>query len=175
MQPTLQTCNGTYRRDDAGRWRYPWGEEVPGAHDLTLETARQLGVSQVDVDDHVLDGSGSLTRDGGVAANGPVGTNGSGELVIGMIAPELIASLMLCVSDISEIAGVTKATIDSYRYRGYLPEPQVVRSRTPLWTRPIIHHWMQNRPGCGWRTDVYGNDRQSRRRMPVTGNRRVIP
>lgn len=52
-------------------------------------------------------------------------------------------------------ASVSKATIDSYRHRGSLPTPQVVRGRTPLWARPIISHWLATRPGPGWRSDLY--------------------
>jgi hypothetical protein len=183
MNEPLRYANDTYTRDPHGIWRYPWGAEVPGARDLTLGVARQLGLTDVAVD-------GRSLRDGPPSTNGspsspehdvalgpePVTvaqSDASPDVVIGMLAPELSAGLMLTVADISAAAGVTKATIDSYRYRGYLPEPQVVRARTPLWARPIIQHWIDGRPGCGWRTDVYGTRRQAVRRMPVTGNRRV--
>ena len=79
----------------------------------------------------------------------------AGDLIIAMSAPELHPMTMLTVADIADAAGVSKSTIDSYRYRGYLPEPQVTRSRTPLWARPIVHRWLEDRPGAGWRSDVY--------------------
>lgn len=174
MHEPFRCCNDTYARDQYGVWRYPWGQEVPGAQDLTLGLARELGIAEVAVDGQALT-NGALTstpREHADVATQPVavaGAAGDPDVVIGMLAPELAAGLMLTVAEISESAGVTKATIDSYRYRRYLPEPQVVRARTPLWARPIIRHWLEQRPGCGWRTDVYGTRRQAVRRMPVTG------
>jgi predicted DNA-binding transcriptional regulator AlpA len=79
-----------------------------------------------------------------------------GDLIVGMQAPELHILTMLTVGDIAEVAGVSKATIDSYRYRGVLPEPQATSGRTPLWARPIIRHWLATRSGPGWRSDLYG-------------------
>jgi predicted DNA-binding transcriptional regulator AlpA len=79
----------------------------------------------------------------------------AGDLIVGMTAPELHALTMLTVTDIAKLANVSKSTIDSYRYRGYLPQPQMTRSRTPLWARPIVNHWLHGRPGSGWRTDVH--------------------
>ena len=172
----FRCCNETYTRDEHGVWRYPWGAPVPGAQDLTLSLARRLGLAELPVDG----GAGAeVARGAASGSDGPatqqvavVEVDGEQDMVVAMLAPELNAELMLTVADIAEAAGVTKATIDSYRYRGYLPEPQVVRARTPLWSRPVITHWLQQRPGCGWRTDVYGARREAVRRMPVTGNRR---
>jgi hypothetical protein len=87
---------------------------------------------------------------------------GMGDLVVGMLAPELHVMTMLTVADIGQLAGVSKASIDSYRYRGYLPEPQATRGRPPLWARPIVRRWLQTRPGCGWRSDLYGDGRLTR-------------
>jgi hypothetical protein len=174
MNEPLRCCNDTYTRDEHGVWRYPWGAPVPGAEDLTLGIARRLGLVEVGIGarpaaeaENPSDGRRLAIRPGTVAE-----TDGPPDLVVGMLAPELSAGLMLTVADIAEAANVTKATIDSYRYRGYLPAPQVVLARTPLWSRPIIRHWLAGRPGCGWRTDVYGARRQAVRRMPITSARR---
>lgn len=165
MATGLTCCNDTYTRDSAGVWRYPWGDEVPGASDLTLADifAIHLGPED-DVDLRTLsrDESAWLKGERVDPANVPVRrtngrTAGVGDLVVGMLAPELHVLTMLTVADISALAGVSKATIDSYRYRGYLPQPQATRGRTPLWARPIIRHWLDNRPGCGWRSDLYGS------------------
>lgn len=166
MSRELTCCQDTYTRDAAGCWRYPWGDAVPGATDLTLADVFAIHLGP---DDHVP--VRPLSRDEIAWVKGePVdpanvllrrGTTGRapgiGDLVVGMLAPELHVLTMLTVTDISDLADVSKATIDSYRYRGYLPEPQAVQGRTPLWARPIIRHWLDNRPGCGWRTDLYGS------------------
>lgn len=176
MAGPLRSCNDTYTRDEHGVWRYPWGEEVPGAQDLTLELAQRLGLAEVAIDGQPhTDGDGSGAPGSAPPTSSPVTVTppDGTDVVIGLLAPELSAALMLTVADIGEAAGVTKATIDSYRHRGYLPDPQVVRARTPLWTRPIIRRWLEERPGCGWRTDVYGGRLRPIRRMPLTGGGRA--
>ncbi len=165
MAEELKACNGTYTRRVDG-WYYPWGEQVPGATDLTL-----ADLMSIDGDVECAEGLHAfrpLTAaerrwlSGDAAAIDQVMVrhrNGrrpnAGDLIIGMQAPELHALTMMTVSDIAHAAGVSKATIDSYRYRGYLLEPQVVRGRTPLWARPVIARWLATRPGSGWRTDIY--------------------
>lgn len=173
MSGQLEHCNGTYRRGTDGVWRYPWGDPVPGATDLTLadllaihygtdlagarlplravsrsELAWLTGQSE-DLDQVFVRRRGTNPPD-------------TGDLVVGMWAPELHVLTMLTVNEIAELAGVSKATIDSYRYRGYLPEPQTTRGRTPLWARPIVQRWLTTRPGCGWRSDIYGTQRAGR-------------
>ena len=154
-------CNGTYHRLENGWWTYFWGEPVPGAKDLTLVEAlvQHRFAEAPPARDH-------LTEDelrwacglGRISAPVVVDGHESGrEVVVGMTAPELNVLFMLTVADVAEAASVSKATIDSYRYRGHLPEPQIVKSRTPLWTRPVIRHWLDQRPGPGWRTDVHGH------------------
>jgi hypothetical protein len=164
----LRSCNGTYVRDPAEVWRYPWGDPVPGATDMTLsdlmaldptsaayelmEQFRPLNAAELrwlagrrpDFDEVLVRRRGSRPPH-------------AGDLVVGMHAPELHVMAMMTVTDIAKDADVSKATIDSYRYRGYLPEPQVVRGRTPLWARPIVQRWLNTPPGCGWRSDVYGS------------------
>ncbi|MFP4148700.1 MAG: helix-turn-helix transcriptional regulator [Nitriliruptoraceae bacterium] len=158
-------CNGTYVRID-GSWRYSWGETVPGAADLTLgdlisidgevqcaATARRFR-DLTDGEERWLAGDASAA-DQVLLRRRPGYRPHTGDLIIGLMAPELHPLAMLTVGEIAEATGVSKATIDSYRYRGYLPEPQTVRGRTPLWTRPVIRHWLGSRPGSGWRSDLY--------------------
>ena len=180
MPPTT-CCNGTYVRDADGTWRYEWGEPVPAARDLTLR-------SVLAARDPERFGSGrpppaARTEDVAWARSlcdisEPIELqrpDGSRDLVIGISAPELEVPIMMTVADIADVAEVSKATVDSYRYRGYLPEPQLVKGRTPLWSWPVVHHWLQNRPGSGWRTDVYGC-RESfapERALPITSARQA--
>ena len=173
MTGTLRCCNGTYLRDRDAVWRYPWGDPVPGAVDLTL-----ADLMAIDETVGSTEGLGGLRELNAAERRWLTGESTSieqvlvrrrgnqrpnvGDLIVGMLAPELHALTMMTVSDIAEAAGVSKATIDSYRYRGYLPEPQATRGRTPLWSRPIVRHWLSTRPGCGWRTDIYaGRSRRS--------------
>jgi hypothetical protein len=162
----LTCCGGTYRRDGDGVWRYPWDDPVPGAVDLTLGDVLALQIDGAD------DGAlpiRALTPAERAWLRGEPGVDGVlvrrpcdgrvpgvSDLVVGMLAPELHVLTMLTVADIGGLAGVSKATIDSYRYRGSLPPPQATRGRTPLWARPIVRRWLQTRPGSGWRTDLYG-------------------
>jgi hypothetical protein len=164
MPRAFRFCNDTYVRDEDGVWRYPWGTPVPGAADLTLadlmridpgaasdgdgfrplspEEQEWLAGRRADIDQVLVRRRGGQPPD-------------AGDLIIGMTAPELHPLALMTVGDIARAAGVSKATIDSYRYRGSLPRPQVVRGRTPMWARPIVNHWLANRPGAGWRTDLY--------------------
>jgi hypothetical protein len=167
-------CNSTYVRDAAGVWRYSWGDPVPGGRDLTLSEALVLTGAEPNGHPEGRPTEDELTRAlaiCGVEEPLVVARPGGGQdLVVGMAAPELHVLAMLTVVDISELAGVSKATIDSYRYRGYLPEPQVVKGRTPLWSRPVVRRWVSTRPGAGWRTDIYGSRsrREPERRLPIT-------
>jgi hypothetical protein len=163
----LTCCNDTYTRTADGRWRYPWGDPVPGACDLTLADLLALHVGEAGPEKLAmrplspeelawLRGE-SVEVDAVLVRRRRAGRDpGVGDLVVGMLAPELHVMTMLTVADIAELAGVSKATVDSYRYRGYLPAPQATRGRTPLWARPIVRRWLHTRPGCGWRSDLYG-------------------
>jgi predicted DNA-binding transcriptional regulator AlpA len=168
-------CNGTYHRHATGIWTYAWQEPVPGARDLTLREAlaQRLvdpgsgGADQPTQEEWVWAvGLGPISRPVVIETPG-----GGRDVVVGMDAPELNVLYMLTVAEVADLAAVSKATIDSYRYRGYLPEPQVVKGRTPLWSRPVIRHWLRNRPGSGWRTDVYGTREHTEpeRRLPISG------
>lgn len=160
---TTCCCSGSYVRQTDGRWTYVWGASVPGSADLLLREVLALR-------DPVRFGPGTevphATAEEQRWARSLCGIeepvtvrhpDGSRDLVVGMRAPELEVVALLTVQDIAEELYVSKATVDSYRHRGHLPEPQVVKGRTPLWSRPIVRHWMAHRPGAGWRTDVHGS------------------
>lgn len=172
MTREISCCNDTYTRTAAGVWCYPWGEPVPGAYDLTLADVFAIHVGPEDKvpmrslgRDEVAWLKGEPADPDNVLVRQTDGSRRSsiGDLVVGMLAPELHVETMLTVADISRLAGVTKDTIDSYRYRGYLPRPQAMPGRSPLWARPIIRHWLDNRPGCGWRSDIYRSPHAARR------------
>lgn len=176
MNAELRYCNGTYIRDPEGIWRYTWGDPIPGAVDLTL--ADLLAIDHPPDDTSSTASSRPVTReelewlrdenlDNVLVRRNGRSTPTAGDLIVGMSAPELQVHTMLTVGDIATLAEVSKATIDSYRYRGYLPAPQSIRGRTPLWSRPIIQRWLHTRPGCGWRSDIYGNaaDRDEREQV----------
>lgn len=165
-------CNGTYARID-GVWRYPWGDEVPGARDLTLgdliridgqldcvESARSFR-SLTEAEHRWLAGDPSLSDQVLIRRRAGYRPH-AGDLIIGLLAPELHPQTMLTVGDIARAADVSKATIDSYRYRGYLPNPQATSGRTPLWARPIVRHWLATRPGPGFRADIYASTAKRR-------------
>lgn len=165
----LLVCNASYARiEDV--WHYAWGEEVPGAIDLTLEDLMRIddqcacvatvrAFRPVTEAEHRWLGGDLSASDQVLLRRRPGYRPHVGDLIIGLLAPELHPLTMLTVGEVAEATEVSKSTIDSYRYRGYLPEPQVTRGRTPLWARPIIRHWLATRPGPGWRTDIYDTKR----------------
>lgn len=166
MNDTLVCCNETYIRRSDG-WHYHWGEPVPGAQDLTLadlmlvdedvDCADTLGTFRdlTQAERRWLSGDHGAINEVLLCQNANGRRPHAGDLIIGLLAPELHVQLMLTVGDLATAANVSKATIDSYRYRGYLPNPQVTQGRTPLWARPVISRWLATRPGPGWRTDLY--------------------
>lgn len=156
-------CYGVYERTSNGEWLYPWGDPVPGARDLTLGEVLRLGLmhdGSIISRDGLTDG---LREDPLVDHRPPPVDEVDWEdhetlgRVVGLDAPELHVRAMLTIADIADMTGVAPDTIAAYRYRGYLPEPQAVIGRTPVWSRPIIRHWLKTRPGNGWRTDIYGD------------------
>ena len=154
-------CYGVYERTRDGQWLYPWGDPVPDARDITVGDVLRLGL--VDGDDTSRDGpTDGLEGDTLVdhvddEADVALRDGDAYDRVVGLDAPELHVRAMVTISDIAEMVGVAPDTIAAYRYRGYLPEPQAVIGRTPVWSRPIIRHWLETRPGNGWRTDIYGD------------------
>lgn len=52
----------------------------------------------------------------------------------------------LTISDIAELTGLKVDTINKYRTRNTLPEPDNVIGRTPTWKRETIETWHALRP-----------------------------
>jgi hypothetical protein len=173
----LRYANDTYERDEFGVWRYAWGDPVPGARDLTLAdllaihtsdsaATRELGRAELEW----LAGEREDVGEVLIQQRGDRSPT-TGDLVVGMSAPELHVQLMLTVADVAELAHVSKATIDSYRSRGTLPPPQVQRGRTPLWSRPIVARWLVTRPGAA--AEAARREGLAARRARPDGQRRV--
>ena len=150
---------GVYERSPDGRWLYPWGDEVLGARDVTVRDVMEMGPIAGNGHSAERGTADSLVDEDPLADPPPEPAEGRSGLdrVVGMAAPELHVRAMLTLGDIAEMVGVARDTIAAYRYRGYLPEPQAFVGRTPVWSRPVVRHWLENRPGNGWRTDIYGD------------------
>lgn len=178
---------GAYERIGPDEWIYPWGEVVPGARDLHAADVLRMGASRAAECGDRASLLQTMTDDplvGHVAVPEGDTEMDAHTRVVGMYAPELHACAMLTVSDIAELLEVARDTIAAYRHRGYLPEPQAVIGRTPVWSRPIVRQWMECRPGNGWRTDLYGERseymereayiRDARRQRPRPVKRSVL-
>ncbi len=151
----FRTCNATYLRAAAG-WRYPWGALVPGAQDLTVADVLAVGLDPCaevplpgmrplsELERRWLRGE-PLKGHEAIRLLRAGRRSDPGDLIVGMSAPELHPSLLLCIDDLAECLGVSRATIDSYRARDRVVRPQVVLGRTPLWTRPIVERWVADR------------------------------
>ena len=160
MEPILHVCNGTYRRLPDGAWCYFWGAAVPGARDLTLGevlvTDPGAHVGEIAASFRTLRAAerawlaGEQTGTAGVAVRrrGTLPPH-AGDLILGLLAPELHVQALMTVADVARVAGVSKATVDSYRYRDELPPPQATSGRTPLWSRPVVRHWLASRGEAG--------------------------
>ena len=162
-------CYGVYERTRDGEWLYPWGEPVPGARDVTVGDVLRLGLVH-DGSDTSSEQLTTALRDDRLADHDAeqAAVDWSDECfdrVVGMDAPELHVRAMLTIGDIADMMEVAPDTVAAYRYRGYLPEPQALIGRTPVWSRPIIRHWLATRPGNGWRTDIYGDRGEYTERM----------
>lgn len=64
----------------------------------------------------------------------------------------------LGLADVAARAGLSAGTVDNYRRKGYLPEPDaVITSGDRLvrgWLPETVDYWMAHRPGRGARTDL---------------------
>ena len=52
----------------------------------------------------------------------------------------------LTISEIAEVTGLKVDTINKYRSRNTLPDPDSVVGRTPIWKRETIDSWNALRP-----------------------------
>ena len=129
-------CCGTYRRDHAGTWRYPWGDPVPGAVDVTL--------ADLIATDAQADVSSSIPFQFRGLGDGH--TEGDEAVVVGLSAPELQHHLMLSAGEIAVLASEPVATIDRELRLGNLPAPRRLRGE-PLWSRPVVERWLSMRSG----------------------------
>lgn len=65
-------------------------------------------------------------------------------------APEFLVTQMLDQYQVARIMGIMHASVSRMLTRGDMPQPQIrVGAKTPLWTRPVIKHWLSSRPGRG--------------------------
>lgn len=160
----LVAGGGNYVRSH-GTWRYAaTGEPVPGASDLTLAAryaasprVNWLGREHVLLDRDWLDGPHArreLAWCEAIAVE-VTGTppftravpaaelDARGDVVVSLSAPELHPADLLTASAIARLVGVTRTTVNAYHSRGQMPPPvTMLNQRLPLWTRPIIDHWI---------------------------------
>jgi hypothetical protein len=73
---------------------------------------------------------------------------------LGIDAPELSLDRLVDTAGVAQVARTTPSTIRALVSRHLLPPPQRRVGRTPLWSLPVIEHWLATRPGQGARTDL---------------------
>jgi hypothetical protein len=159
-----------YVRDRRGTWRYAaTGQAVPGARDLTLRSLYRFPVSRCSVlvpVHHVrteaelgwcmawIQTMTTALHNGRIETvfRIPVGEwERRADIPLGLWAPELAATRLVGVADVARLVGVTPATITAYLARRRMPAPVVRIGNSPMWSRPVIHHWLGGRPGQGVR------------------------
>lgn len=47
--------------------------------------------------------------------------------------------------EVADMTGLKLETVHQYRSRGQMPDPVVLISRTPVWTRDTINEWDEGR------------------------------
>jgi hypothetical protein len=67
-------------------------------------------------------------------------------------APELAVDALLDIDAVAELAVVSRQTISTYLARAQMPAPQVRVANSPLWSLPVVTHWLSHRPGPGARS-----------------------
>jgi predicted DNA-binding transcriptional regulator AlpA len=159
-----------YARDRRGTWRYEaTGESVPGARDLTLRSLYRFPVRRrrllVPVERVRAEAElawcmawkktlTTVVRAGRLVTVLPVPVEEwerRADVPFGMWAPELSPARLLAVADVARLAGVTPATITAYLSRRRMPPPVHRFGNSPVWSRPVIDHWLATRPGQGAR------------------------
>lgn len=160
-----------YRRDRRGTWRYTaTGQAVPGARDLTLRSLHRFplrgGAVLVPVPlvrseaglawclawRHTLTTALTGGRSVTVLRVPAAEWERRADVPTGLWAPELTAAQLLGTADVARLAGVSPATITAYLSRRRLPAPVSRIGNSPVWSRPVISHWLSARPGQGKRT-----------------------
>lgn len=56
---------------------------------------------------------------------------------------------MLTITDVAERVGVKRQTIDAYRLRGLMPEPDGYLGKSPWWRAKTIDRWNATRNQLG--------------------------
>lgn len=64
---------------------------------------------------------------------------------------------LITTAEAARMAGIKRSTFSSYVRDGYAPRP--VRDGVGLYSRAEVEEWLNNRPGQGYRSDLYGSDR----------------
>jgi hypothetical protein len=69
------------------------------------------------------------------------------QCVVTMTAPELAGDQLVGISEMAEIGGVAESTLRAYRARGEadLPMPQALINGRPVWARPVVMEWAEER------------------------------
>jgi hypothetical protein len=141
-----------YERDRNGTWRYAWRARVPRAMDLTparlVQPRRHDDVVAIPawstktaleplVEESVSEGLWTFVD----AELWTTVANRS----IGIWACELQTQYMLDLDAIAARLHCRPATARSMHARKQLPPAQHRAGRTPLWSEPVVEHWMANR------------------------------
>lgn len=141
-----------YERDRNGAWRYSWRQRVPRAMDLTPARLVQARRHQdiVAVPAWVLSRElEPLFREVVVEAGSAFMDAALWDAVshrsLGILAPELQVERMLDLNAVAHVLRCRPATARSMHSRSQLPPAQYRVNRTPLWSYPVLQHWMQNR------------------------------
>lgn len=51
---------------------------------------------------------------------------------------------LMGLREITELTGKPRRTVDTWRHRGQLPEPDWIVSGRPIWREKTIHDWWAN-------------------------------
>jgi hypothetical protein len=142
-----------YKRDLNGVWRYAWGPRVQRAVDLTPARLAQARFHEgtVALPAWVISGPLEvLARDVLVMGEWCYLDEALWAAVrsrpLGVLAAELLPPVMLDLLGLSSLLGLLPGTIRSMHARKQLPCAQLHIGRSPLWSRPVIAHWCQQRP-----------------------------
>jgi hypothetical protein len=68
---------------------------------------------------------------------------------ITLMAPELMPDRLLTSHAAATFLGLSYETIRKYKATGLLPEPVITINNSPMWSRPVLRRWYQQRPGQG--------------------------
>jgi len=195
LNSTTLSYGGAYRRDVDGIWRYAaTGSRVPGASDICLAdvvphflvgppTHGQVWVARpfaltTEAFKAVLDELADTPPSFNLPVRIPELPDTTSVImvphgawarhendVVAMNAPELHPSALMTLDMVAKAARLSSASLTEYIRRGTCPPPQVQLGRSPMWSRPVVSHWLSTRSshrvqvscgGCGEPTEVGG-------------------